>query len=63
MSKYAVYQNAAPYFDLVRGALGDLVDGKPGSGKTLLAQTLARVLDVPFTVADATAAWVIRGRV
>jgi uncharacterized protein len=28
MSKYAVYQNAAPYFDLARGALGDLVDGK-----------------------------------
>jgi uncharacterized protein len=28
MSKYAVYQNAAPYFDLVRGALGDFVDGK-----------------------------------
>ena len=28
MSKYAVYQNAAPYFDLVRGALGALVDGK-----------------------------------
>lgn len=28
MPKYAVYQNAAPYFDLVRGALGDLVDGK-----------------------------------
>src|SRR5271156_6334518 len=28
MSKYAVCQNAAPYFDLVRGALGDLVDGK-----------------------------------
>jgi uncharacterized protein len=28
MSKYAVYENAAPYFDLVRGALGDLVDGK-----------------------------------
>jgi uncharacterized protein len=28
MSKYAVYQNAAPYFDLVRGALGDLVDGE-----------------------------------
>ena len=26
----------------------------PGSGKTLLAQTLARVLDVPFTIADAT---------
>jgi uncharacterized protein len=28
MSKYAVYQNAAPYFDLVRGALHDLVDGR-----------------------------------
>src|ERR1700752_1048805 len=28
MSKHAVYQNAAPYFDLVRGALGDLVDGE-----------------------------------
>ena len=28
MLKYAIYQNAAPYFDLVRGALGDLVDGK-----------------------------------
>jgi uncharacterized protein len=28
MSKYAVYQNAAPYFDLVRDALGALVDGK-----------------------------------
>jgi ketosteroid isomerase-like protein len=28
MLKYAVYQNAAPYFDLVRSALGDLVDGK-----------------------------------
>jgi ATP-dependent Clp protease ATP-binding subunit ClpX len=28
--------------------------GPTGSGKTLLAQTLARVLDVPFTLADAT---------
>src|SRR3979490_592882 len=26
----------------------------PGPGKTLLAQTLARILDVPFTIADAT---------
>jgi uncharacterized protein len=26
-AEYAVYANAAPYFDLVRGALGDLVDG------------------------------------
>ena len=28
MSKYAVYRNAAPYFDLVRAALGVLVDGE-----------------------------------
>ena len=29
--------------------------GPTGSGKTLLAQTLARILDVPFAIADATA--------
>ncbi len=32
-----------------------LMLGPTGSGKTLLAQTLARVLDVPFCIADATA--------
>jgi ATP-dependent Clp protease ATP-binding subunit ClpX len=32
-----------------------LLIGPTGSGKTLLAQTMARILDVPFAIADATA--------
>jgi ATP-dependent Clp protease ATP-binding subunit ClpX len=34
--------------------LNILLIGPTGCGKTLLAQTLARILDVPFTMADAT---------
>jgi ATP-dependent Clp protease ATP-binding subunit ClpX len=41
--------------DLVELAKSNiLLIGPTGSGKTLLAETLARLLDVPFTIADAT---------
>ena len=51
------------YKRLNNGGRGDQVElaksnilliGPTGCGKTLLAQTLARILDVPFTMADAT---------
>jgi ATP-dependent Clp protease ATP-binding subunit ClpX len=41
--------------DVEIGKSNVLLIGPTGSGKTLLAQTLAKMLDVPFAIADATA--------
>ncbi len=41
-----------PDIELQKGNI--LVIGPTGTGKTLLAQTLAKILNVPFTIADAT---------
>ena len=40
--------------DIELGKSNILLIGPTGCGKTLLAQTLAKILDVPFTIADAT---------
>lgn len=40
--------------DIELGKSNILLIGPTGSGKTLLAETLARMLNVPFTIADAT---------
>lgn len=49
-----IQNNQGPRPDVELQKSNILLLGPTGSGKTLLAQTLARVLDVPFTIADAT---------
>lgn len=46
--------NDAKNDEVELGKSNILLVGPTGSGKTLLAETLARMLDVPFTIADAT---------
>ncbi len=51
---YKRLNHAAKSSDIELAKSNILLIGPTGCGKTLLAQTLARILDVPFTMADAT---------
>ncbi|MCH7929813.1 MAG: ATP-dependent Clp protease ATP-binding subunit ClpX [Proteobacteria bacterium] len=51
---YKRFHHAAKSNDVELAKSNILLVGPTGCGKTLLAQTLARILDVPFTMADAT---------
>ncbi len=51
---YKRLNHAAKSGDVELAKSNILLIGPTGCGKTLLAQTLARILDVPFTMADAT---------
>jgi ATP-dependent Clp protease ATP-binding subunit ClpX len=50
----AAAKPSGPHADVEIEKSNILMIGPTGSGKTLLARTLARVLDVPFAIADAT---------
>ena len=49
-----IFKNHKKDDDVVLAKSNILLLGPTGSGKTLLAQTLAKMLDVPFAIADAT---------
>jgi ATP-dependent Clp protease ATP-binding subunit ClpX len=51
---YKRLNHAAKNNDVELNKSNIMLIGPTGSGKTLLAQTLARIIDVPFTMADAT---------